>query len=375
MAVVEDVALRNFRNYRALDVPLGKPGLYLVVGANGQGKTNFLEALYFCAFLRSFRTSVTRELVRETADEAAVALTIAGEQHHEQLRVRFGAQKRLYRDGCEVRRGSEFINGVLAVALVPDDLQGVAGPPRERRRLLDMLLGQLVPAYLRDLGQYREALLSRNALLRHGDAKSLESVSAFGHVLARHGAALMAARLRLCRRWQKELAELTPRLLTPGDVLALHYAPNVAASEDLAANEQAVRNRLQESWQRDVRERRTTAGPHRDDVALWLNDREVGRYGSQGERRLTALALKLASLGLVWEAKPAGRPVVLLVDDVLGELDGERRRRLLETVMGGADQVFVALTEVPKKGELPVEPVAVLRVNAGQVVVEDENTP
>lgn len=372
MPVVRELTVCDFRTYKRACLRLAEPGLHVLWGGNGEGKTSLLEALHVAALLRSFRTGMIPDLVREGADSFEVAVTLGevGETDGQRLYVRMGKDKALRRNGREIRRASEFINGFVCIALVPEDVELIAGAPARRRQFMDMLLSQLDDRHMAHLSGYREALRQRNALFRRQGDPDRHAAAAFGAVMARHGVGILRARQVLCTQINEALSARRADLLrtaTSDLTVSVEYRTSSRVQPaDAETGEQELKAEIERHWDRDVRQGCTTTGPHRDDLAVSFNGRAVTKYGSQGERRLSGIVLKLASLQLVNQVFQGRKPILLLIDDVLGDLDAGRRQAFLQSV-SGADQVLLVQTEPPDAGTLPCEPAAIHHVADGQV--------
>jgi DNA replication and repair protein RecF len=327
--------LRDFRNYARLDVDF-TPGFHVMLGDNAQGKTNLLEALYLLATLRSFRGVGGAHLVRLGQKGYFVGASVVGQGRHD-VRVYWSAtERKLSLDGRPVRRWADYFGTFRAVVFCSEDLQLVKGSARVRRRFLDLLLAQTQPAYLPTLQRYTRTLRSRNALLRQRapDALALES---FSRELVQLGNELLAQR-RLFLPRLSPLARLAYRRIAhDAEELTLNYTPSV--KQDFAAE-------LARSRGREQAQRLTVVGPHRDDLELRLDDRPAAQFGSEGQKRTLALALKMAQAEYLTGIH--GAPPVLLIDDVMGELDVTRRSGflpLLNAARQGRGQVFLTCTE------------------------------
>lgn len=361
-----NLRLQSFRNYTGLDLPL-EPGISLFVGRNGQGKSNVLEAVCYLALLRSFRTQTTVPLRQWSAPGFAIEGEVGSDdplsRHH--LLVQSLDRRCLRLDGKPVERASDFINQFHCVPLVPEDIELIRGPARERRRFLDILCSQVQPGYLRHLQAHHEAVRSRNAVLRAGDAYPAHALAAYDEVLVVHGAEIECGRRRLVGHLNRGLEALGERLFAGGSPrLAAEYSSFAGEAEELEELARVYREELARSQGRDLREGRTCVGPHLANLAIHLAGRPVARYGSEGECRLTALALRLASLGVIRAEAFADRAVVLLVDDVYGELDSPRREAFFRCV-SEADQTLITGTEPP--AELPVGGVRIFHVQQGEI--------
>jgi DNA replication and repair protein RecF len=362
---VARLRLRDFRGYAAAEVRLG-PGLTVVHGRNGAGKTNLLEALYFGCTGRSCRTSNEREIVRFGAQAARVEVqTQDPEGRAHELAVGFqpGEPKHMRVDGAAVERLSDVSARPLVSVFLPDRLELVKGPPALRRSHLDQVVAAIWPARAGERRAYSQALAQRNALLtriRAGRA-SRESLPAWDAELARHGIALRDDRAATVELLAAPFTAAAGELGLTGEA-TLRYRPRSTApdAETLAAE-------LAERVEGDLERGFTGHGPHRDDLVLARDGRELRVYGSQGEQRLALLALLLAERAALEEER--GAPPLLLLDDVMSELDADRRGRLVER-LGGAGQSVITTTDlahVPGAGDAGVVRLA---VTAGAVTAE-----
>ncbi len=332
--------LRDFRSYASADVALGA-GLTVVHGHNGAGKTNLLEALYFGCTGRSCRTSNEREVIRFDAGVTRVEVDLRDDEGAEHaLTVGFtpGEAKRLQADGVSVERIDVQSRPLICVFL-PDRLDLVKGPPALRRSHVDQVVAAMWPGRSSTRRAYSQALAQRNALLarvRSGRA-SPSSLPAWDAELARHGIALRDDRAAAIDVLSARFAAIAAALGL-GERAELRYKPRSRAADaaGLAAE-------LAEHTASDLDRGFTGHGPHRDDLGLLRAGRELRAYGSQGEQRLALLALLLAER----EALAATRRAVplMLLDDVMSELDPDRRA-LLAQMLGGEGQSIITTTDL-----------------------------
>jgi DNA replication and repair protein RecF len=350
--------LRDFRSYASADVALG-PGLTVVHGRNGAGKTNLVEGLYFGCTGRSCRTSNEREVVRFGAEVTRVEVDLRDDDGCEHtLTVGFspGEVKRLQADGVAVERLVDVQARPLVCVFLPDRLELVKGPPALRRSHVDQVVAAMWPGRAATRRAYGQALAQRNALLarvRSGRA-SASSLPAWDAELARHGIALRDDRAGAVELLTARFAAIADRLGLGGEA-ELRYRPRSQATDaaGLAAE-------LAEHTASDLERGFTGHGPHRDDLALLRAGRELRAYGSQGEQRLALLSLLLAER----EALAATRRAVplMLLDDVMSELDPDRRA-LLAGMLGGEGQSVITTTDlahVPGAGAPSVARLAVV---------------
>jgi DNA replication and repair protein RecF len=362
--LVTGLRLRDFRSYASADVALGER-LTVVHGPNGAGKTNLLEALYFGCTGRSCRTSNEREVVRFDASAARVEVGGRDRDGEHELSVGFapGDAKRFKVDGAPVERLLDAPVRPLVSVFLPDRLELVKGPPALRRSHLDALVAALWPARAATRRAYAQALAQRNALLAriragHGSRTSL---GAWDLELARHAIALRDDRASAVTYVDGRFATVAEELGLLGTA-TLRYRPRseAATAEELAAELAA---RVDSDLDRGF----TGHGPHRDELLLLRDGRELRVYGSQGEQRLALLALLLAERAAL-EAE-RGAPPLLLLDDVMSELDAERRERLVERI-GGAGQCVITTTDLAHVPGAGAAGVVRVRVAPGTVVAD-----
>ena len=365
MTVVERLRLRDFRTYATAEVALDER-LTLVHGPNGAGKTNLLEALYFGCTGRSCRTTNEREVVRFDAPATRVEVGLRADDGPHALSVGFqpGEPKRLKADGAPVDRLLDAPAQPLVAVFLPDRLELVKGAPAGRRGHLDALVAGLWPARAATRRTYAQALAQRNALLARLRAGTggRDALGAWDLELARHAIALRDDRARAVALLRDRFAATAGELGLAGGA-ELRYRPRsrAATPEELAAE-------LAERLPADLERGFTGHGPHRDDLALLRDGRELRAFGSQGEQRLALLALLLGEREALTAER--GQPPLLLLDDVLSELDASRRGRLFDHL----DRPGQALLTTTDLGYVPAERVAaatVLRVTGDGAVLAD----
>jgi DNA replication and repair protein RecF len=329
--------LRDFRNYAAAELEL-PPGLTLVAGPNGAGKTNLLEGLYFGCTARSPRTSNERELVRRGGSVVRAVVDTCDEDGAHRIEVGFepGEPKRLRVDDSPVDNLSAVAVRPLVSVFLPERLELVKGAPAARRAHLDQLVAALWPARAETRAAYSRALAQRNALLGRirAGAAGPAALDAWDSELSRHGIRLMADRREAVDGLRVPFAELAARLGLPA-AAELRYR----ARSD-AADEQGLAAELAERRAADLERGFTVHGPHRDELQLLQDGVLLRSYGSQGQQRIALLALLFAERELLAERR--GRPPLMLLDDVMSELDTERRELLAGLLRSGGQAVATA---------------------------------
>ena len=334
---VTRLQLRDFRNYEGAELELA-PGLTVVAGPNGAGKSNLLEAIYFGCTGRSPRTSNEREMVRRGGSVARVVVDTGDGDGAHRIEVGFepGEAKRLRVDGSAVESLSAVRERPLVSVFLPERLELVKGAPAARRAHLDQLVAALWPARAETRAAYSRALAQRNALLGRIRAgmSGPAALDAWDVELARHGVRLMADRGEAVDGLRSPFAELAARLGLPA-AAELRYRPRSEATD-----EKGLTAELGERRTADLERGFTAHGPHRDELQLLLDGVALRSYGSQGQQRTALLALLFAERELLAERR--GRPPLMLLDDVMSELDVERRELLAGLLRSGGQAVVTA---------------------------------
>jgi DNA replication and repair protein RecF len=359
------LAARDFRNLAHVEIAPPPEGL-VVIGDNGQGKTNLLEAIYYLQILRSARGARDQDIVRFGAEGFHVAATIETDTRHE-VGVGFeraGKRKRVRVDGVIPERMSHALGTLPAVMFSPSDVDLIIGPPSVRRRFLDIVLALTARGYLDALQRYRGALARRNAALREAarsGRQSPSSVSVWEPALAEHGALLARER----RAWVTSMADALERLCNeigePGRV-RVSYSSGVPVTDDGAAT---LADALAAKRSSDLARGLTHVGPHRDDLSITLDGRELRVFGSAGQQRTAAIAMRMLEAATFTER--TARTPLFLLDDPFAELDTRRSSRILGLLeRNGLGQTILA---VPREGDIPRELTRLerLHVVGGQV--------
>ena len=334
---ITEVSLQNFRNLEQLKIEPSR-GINVIYGSNAQGKTNFLESLYFCAMGRSLRGKSDQQLIRFDAEESHIRMMVQRKNLYDRIDVHLkkDEKKGIAVNGLPVRKLGDLFGTLYAVIFSPEDLSLVKDGPAERRRFLDMELCQLSKVYYYDLQQYYRILKQRNNLLKEisKNPKLQDTLFVWDDQMAEYGERIIAARKKFLARLDEIAAEKLSQLTGGKDHLQTIYKPNCDAG--------TLAEKLQKNLERDIYFGSTQSGPHKDDILFSIDGREVKVYGSQGQQRTTALAARLAEIDLIREE--TGEDPVLLLDDVFSELDESRQKFLLESV--GDMQVFVTCTGI-----------------------------
>ena len=344
------IELEHFRSYPRLDFRPGT-GVNLLVGKNGSGKTNLLEAINYLSVLRSFRRAPEEALLADGKETAVLRGGVTGpaSQHQIEILLSRTERRRVQVDGKRPRKNTDIFDTLRCVTFLPDDLNMVKSSARARRRFLDELAGLLHPAATADQGQYEQALRQRNALLRRDSHQAdLDALAGFETQLAASGARVFLRRRgaidSLAEHMKAAYTRLGPETLT------WSYESKWASSDDDEARlVDALADRLETDRRRDMDRRMTAVGPHRDEPRLLLDSSDSRTHASQGEQRSIVLALRLATFDLL--ADRFDDPPVLILDDVFSELDSTRAAAVTERLPGA--QAFLTTSRVDEVAGLP----------------------
>ena len=397
---LKHLSLTNFRSFTRLDIDLPQR-VVLLTGANAQGKTTVLEAIYFLAAFTSFQTHADRQIInldeakknsltvtRLVADyqrgkskhriEARLILEPTGVVNGQRLR------KEVLLDGVK-KSVNEIIGHFNAVIFVPQMSQIIEGAPEDRRRYMNLALAQSTPAYARVLSEYNQALTQRNALLkvlseRGGNGDQLE---VWDEALTRLGAQIILWRIEAVQQIQRRASRVHHELTHGSEILRLSYEPAFdplpkpngqlglkidtivdRSGLDLKDIQTGFRERLRDLRNEEIARGVTTIGPHRDELRFLANDIDLGDYGSRGQVRTALLALKLAEVN--WMKDRTGEWPVILLDEVMAELDVQRRADLLKYI-GETEQVLFTTTDLNLFASDFVEKAEVWKVGSGRV--------
>lgn len=393
------LSLTNYRNFTRLDVDIPQR-VVLLTGANAQGKTSMLEAIYFLAAFTSFQTHVDRQIVNfhEAKNSLAVTRLVADYQKargKHRLEVRLileptgvngqRLRKEILLDGVK-KPVNEVIGHFNAVIFVPQMSQILEGAPDDRRRYMNLALAQSTPAYARVLSEYNQALTQRNALLKalSENGGSREQLEVWDDALSRLGSQIILWRIEAVRQIERLASRVHHELTHGSEILRLAYEPaydplpkptgqfglkldTVIDRSHLELDEiqNGFRARLKELRSEEIARGVTTIGPHRDDLRFLANNIDLGDYGSRGQIRTALLALKLAEVN--WMKERTTEWPVILLDEVMAELDLQRRADLLKYI-GGSEQVLFTTTDLNLFTPEFVEKAEVWKVEGGAII-------
>ena len=335
--IIESVDLQNYRNYEFLNMTFDNK-INIIYGDNAQGKTNILESLYVCATSKSHRGSKDKDIIRFGNDEAHIKVMVKkhGMNYRLDMHLKKNKTKGIAVNGIPIRRAVELFGIINIIIFSPEDMNIIKNGPSQRRRFMDMELSQLDKIYLSNLVNYNKVVVQRNKLLKQlqfsGDSGLVDMLDVWDMQLVRYGSEIIKRRMDFIDNINSIIRPVHSKLSGNKEILNLRYIPCTTTDN---FKDEVIRSR-----ERDIKFKMTNVGPHKDDVAFFINDKDVRKYGSQGQQRTCALSLKLAEIELV--KKVINDTPVLLLDDVLSELDANRQNFLLDSI--GDIQTIITCT-------------------------------
>ncbi|MBD1371969.1 DNA replication/repair protein RecF [Hazenella sp. IB182357] len=344
---VHSLHLKQYRNINELTLQCQET-LHFFVGANAQGKTNILESLYVLGMGKSHRSRTHKELIQFGKESAQLQAQVVKGTQKMKLSITLTEKgKKVSRNGIEQTKLSHYIGSLPIVLFAPEDLSIVKGSPQVRRRFLDMEIGQVSPAYIHYLTQYNKLVSQRNSLLKQlAQKKSHPSLlTVINEQLISLACEIWFRRFRFLISLQKWAQEIHQAITQQTDELVVKYVPSVKLSVEMKKEElaQVMEAELAKVMDKEIQRGTTLVGPHRDDLNLTVGGIDLHTFGSQGQQRTAALSLKLAEIELIYHE--TGYYPILLLDDVLSELDDQRKTHLLESIKGRV-QTFVTTTSL-----------------------------
>lgn len=347
---IDSLRVRDVRNLAAVAID-PDPRFNVIHGANGQGKTNLLEAVGLLSSLKSFRSFRNRDLIRSGADEGVIEARVdrAGQRRDVRITVR-PTRKRVELNDSVVRQLSDFFGAVNVVVFSPEDVSVFRGGPGDRRVFLDRMIFAARPAFAAESADYDTVLRQRNAVLKH-DQPDRALIAVYDDQLIELGATMIERRIAFLNAIREPFVEAFGEIFDTRLPVDLGYvtrwtneplAPDVL--HDAAGVREALRSALDGAWHRDRARGFTTVGPHRDDIDAMIEGQPLGTWGSQGQHRAWVLALKITEIRQLRDR--LGHDPILLLDDVSSELDPKRNAKLFDFLSDLDGQVFITTTDV-----------------------------
>ena len=331
---INSVKLNNFRNISSMELH-ATDGVNVIYGENAQGKTNILEAIWLFTGCKSFRGSKDNEFIKFNEDIAKINLDFSDNVRNKKSEIIIGNKKKnVYLNGVSLRSSSELIGSFYAVIFSPSHLSLIKDGPSGRRRFLDTALCQLKPSYAEHLAGYRRALLQRNALLKdlHLSPQLYDILDSLDDQLSRYSSAVISERLKYIEILSQYSKQIYAGISENKEYFNVTYSRNDITDINISVNDlyNLELERIKNARKEDVLYKTTTIGPHRDDIDILINNVSARSFGSQGQQRSCALALKLGESEII--KKITGETPVALLDDVMSELDEKRQDYVLNHI-------------------------------------------
>ena len=358
---IKRLQMLNYRNYNALDIELC-PNVNVFMGDNAQGKTNILEAIYYCAFAKSHRTSKDKELINWNGEHAFISVDVGRERLDKRIDIRIikDGKKSIRINKIKIKKIGELFGNFNVVMFSPEDLRIIKDSPGVRRKFIDMELCQLNPKYYYNLVQYNKVLNERNILLRNRSTSS-EMLEIYDMQLVEFGYNIIRERIKYIESLNKYAEKIHSDITSGKEKINFKYISTIKDLENIKENFYTL---LEKNRSKDCDRGITSIGPHRDDFFVYINDIDTKSYGSQGQQRTAVLTMKFSSLEIIKEL--TGEFPVLLLDDVLSELDFNRKKYILSTI--GQIQTVITCTGIEDLYEYLDEKAKVFKVKNGEIV-------
>lgn len=355
---IKSLKLTNFRNYIDLNMEL-IPGVNILTGDNAQGKTNILEAVFFCAYGRSHRTSKDREMQKFATDFTSVTVQVARSGNDKKIDIRFmpDGKKFISINGSKITKIPDLLGNLNVVMFSPEDLKVVKETPGIRRRFLDMEICSLDKIYYHNLVSYNKVILERN---NHLKSRRVDQVvlDVYDEEAAKFGSHVILKRLSYLEKLNGKAGEIHREITSGKEAIQYEYRSSISLKGNLQAN---LLKGLLESRRTDMDKGFSSLGPHRDDFSILINQADAKNFGSQGQQRTAILTLKFASLGIIKEA--TGEYPVLLLDDVLSELDISRQKFILSKI--DEIQTIITMTGYENIEKRVIDGARIYRISEG----------
>ncbi len=364
---VKSINLKNYRNYDELYINL-KDGINIFYGQNAQGKTNIIESIYLLSTGKSHRTQKDLELIRWGNDECKVKVEFERDNNINsvEMYLKKNNKKQLKVNGVRLSKTGELLGNLVTVIFSPDHMKIIKEGPSERRRFIDIILSQVKPIYYYNLTQYLKVLDQRNNLISEGwnNPEILKTIEIWDEQLLDYGSRIIRERKLFLNNINIMANEIHKVITNSKENLKISYKCCINIdSEDIALVKARYREELNKSRNMDYRRGITQVGPHRDDISLYINEKEVRTFGSQGQQRTALLSLKIAELKFL-HAETQSYPVLLL-DDVFSELDTQRQKYLINFIKD--IQTVITSTDVEYFKNLNINDYSLFNVIDGKI--------
>ena len=332
---IKDIKLNNFRNYNYQEIKLHE-NINVFYGENAQGKTNIIESIFLSSIGKSFRTNNEKELIKFGEDKAISEICFQKSDRAGNIKIEINDKKNIYLNGIKLKKVSELLGNINIVIFTPDDINILKGGPQNRRKFLDIMISQLRPNYMHILSLYNKTLEQRNNYLKQIkiEKKDENLLDIWDEKLIDYGIKIYEYRKEFLEKIKNKIKNIHQGITNGKENIEIEYISDAITRQNFI-NELKSRRKL------DIIKGYTTKGIHRDDFIIYINKKEVGTFGSQGQNRTAMLSLKLSELQVIYD--DIGEYPILLLDDFMSELDSKRRESFLNNIKD--IQVIITCTE------------------------------
>lgn len=336
--LITNLKIKNFRNYEELNLDFNKK-INIFYGNNAQGKTNIIESIFLCAIGKSFRTNKDKELIKFNENFLNIEINYKKSDREGKIKINISEKKDIYLNEIKAKKLSELIGKINVVLFTPDDINILKDGPKMRRRFLDIMISQLRPNYIYYLNMYIKILEQRNKYLKQIkiEQKNPEMLDVWDIKLAEYGEKIFNYRKEFIEKIKNKINIIHNKITNNNEEIKIQYNSDFI-------NKEKFYSTLKENKNIDIMRGATSKGIHKDDFIIFLNDKDVSIYGSQGQNRTAILSLKMSELEVIKDE--IGENPILLLDDFMSELDEQRRNNFLNNI--GDTQVFVTCTDILK---------------------------
>lgn len=352
---IKNIKIKNFRNYNKEEIILDK-NINIFYGENAQGKTNIIESIFLCSLGKSFRTKKDSEMIKIGEQNSIIEIYYEKSDRDGKIKIELGNKKNIYLNEIKIKKLSDLLGNLNIVIFTPDDINILKGGPQNRRKFIDIMISQLRPNYINILNLYLKTIEQRNNYLRQikEENKDENLLDIWDEKLVEYATKICEYRLEFINKLIFKLKNIHKKITNEKEEIELEYITECKEKEEYL-------NLLKQRRKLDIIKGFTTKGIHRDDFMIYINNKQINIYGSQGQNRTAMLSLKLAELQVIYDE--IGEYPILLLDDFMSELDIKRRKNFLENIEN--TQVIITGTE-----KLHIENLNYLEYNVsnGQVI-------
>lgn len=332
---INKIRINNFRNYNQQELKF-EENINILYGENAQGKTNIIEAIFLGSMGKSFRAKKDKDMIKLNAEKAEVEIEYQKSDRDGKIKIELGNKKNVFLNGIKIKKLSELLGNINIVIFTPDDINILKGSPQNRRRFLDIMISQLKPNYMYHLNLYMKTLEQRNQFLRQikEERKDESLLEIWDEKLVEHADVIYQYRKEYMDKIEEKIKNIHGEITEQKEVIKIEYRTECTSKKIFL-------DLLKQRRKLDIIKGYTTKGIHRDDFAIFINEKQIDIYGSQGQHRTAILSLKLSELNIVKDE--IGENPILLLDDFMSELDEKRIKSFLNKIEN--TQVIITVTE------------------------------